>query len=188
MIMTSNLTPLKWPKIILALLIVVVLSTGCSFTPIRPAPDSIHTTPFVAPSIVPTQKPEKKTTAESDKKDEGCINNLHFLSDVTIPDGMIVNPGSTIDKRWSVENNGTCDWDKNYKLQLIEGDALGAQPEQNLFPARSGAQVEILIRFIAPNVEGRYLSSWKAVDPKGNVFGEAIYMEIIVGKGPSTSD
>jgi hypothetical protein len=26
-----------------------------------------------------------------------------------------------------VENNGTCDWDKNYKLQLIEGDALGAE-------------------------------------------------------------
>jgi hypothetical protein len=166
----------------------VVLSTGCSFTPNRPAPDSIHATPFVAPSIVPTPKPEKKTTSEAEEKAEGCINNLHFLSDVTIPDGMIVNPGSTIDKRWSVENNGTCDWDKNYKLHLIEGDALGAETEQNLFPARSGAQVEILIRFIAPNEEGRYLSSWKAVDPKGNAFGEAIYMEIIVGKGPSASD
>jgi len=188
MITTSGLKSNCWPKLFLVILMLVVLSTGCSFTPNRPAPDSIHATPFVAPSIVPTPKPEKKTTAEAEEKVEGCINNLHFLSDVTIPDGMIVNPGSTIDKRWSVENNGTCNWDKNYKLQLIEGDALGAETEQSLFPARSGAQVEILIRFIAPTDEGRYLSSWKAVDPKGNAFGEAIYMEIIVGKGPSTSD
>lgn len=188
MITTGDHKPYYWQKFIPLLLILVLLSTGCSFTPNRPAPDSINATPFVAPSIVPTPKPEKKTTAEAEEKAEGCINNLHFLSDVTIPDGMIVNPGSTIDKRWSVENNGTCDWDKNYKLQLIEGDALGAETEQNLFPARSGAQVEILIRFIAPNEEGRYLSSWKAVDPKGNAFGEAIYMEIIVGKDPSSSD
>lgn len=185
---TSDLKSNRFPKLMSAVLLLAVLLTGCSFTPNRPAPDSIQATPFVAPSIVPTPKPEKKTTAEAEGKAEGCINNLHFLSDVTIPDGMIVNPGSTIDKRWSVENNGTCDWDKKYKLQLIEGDALGAEAEQNLFPARSGAQVEILIRFIAPNEEGRYLSSWKAVDPNGNAFGEAIYMEIIVGKGPSSSD
>ena len=185
---TSDLKSNRLPKLMSAVLLLAVLLTGCSFTPNRPAPDSIQATPFVAPSIVPTPKPEKKTTAEAEGKAEGCINNLHFLSDVTIPDGMIVNPGSTIDKRWSVENNGTCDWDKKYTLQLIEGDALGAEAEQNLFPARSGAQVEILIRFIAPNEEGRYLSSWKAVDPNGNAFGEAIYMEIIVGKGPSSSD
>ncbi len=188
MITMINRKPNSWSKCILAILISAILLTGCSFTPNRPAPDSINATPFVAPSIVPTAKPEKKPTAEAEGEAEGCLNNLHFLSDVTIPDGMIVSPGSTIDKRWSVENNGTCDWDKNYKLQLIEGDALGAETEQSLFPARSGAQVEILIRFIAPSEEGRYLSSWKAVDPRGNAFGEAIYMEIIVGKGPSSSD
>ena len=41
-----------------------------------------------------------------------CSDWLTFVEDLTIPDGTSVIPGSVLDKRWQVENSGTCNWDR----------------------------------------------------------------------------
>src|SRR3990170_5174182 len=46
-----------------------------------------------------------------------CTPGLAFLDDLTIPDGSVVAPEERLDKRWQVENNGTCNWDSSYGLQ-----------------------------------------------------------------------
>jgi hypothetical protein len=109
-----------------------------------------------------------------------CVDNLHYLQDLTIPDGSQVTPGSTLDKQWLVENNGTCNWDHAYRLRLIAGPDMGAPVEQALYPARSGTQAVIRIQFAAPSEANTYRSAWQAYDPQGIPFGDPIFIEIVV--------
>ncbi len=109
-----------------------------------------------------------------------CTNILSYLEDLTIEDGTQVPPNSTIDKRWLVENTGSCNWDSRYRLRLVEGDALGAAADQALYPARAGTRVALRIVFTAPSEPGTYTTTWQAIAPDGTPFGDTFYMEIVV--------
>jgi hypothetical protein len=109
------------------------------------------------------------------------------LEDRTIPDGTRVSPGAELDKRWLVQNAGTCNWDNDYRLTLVAGTELGVPAEQALFPARSGTDVEIRIVFSAPDEPGAYRSAWQALNPEGKTFGDPIFIEIIVEENPATT-
>jgi hypothetical protein len=103
-----------------------------------------------------------------------------FLEDLTIPDGTQVAPGEPLDKRWRVQNGGTCNWDQTYGIQLIGGPELGAPNEQALYPARSGSEAVIRMLFTAPEEPGVYSSAWQAHDPNGNPFGDPFFIEVEV--------
>ena len=109
-----------------------------------------------------------------------CTDDLQFVSDVTIPDNTVVAPGSSLDKQWLVQNNGTCNWDARYRLRLVSGDPLGAAPEQALFPARTGIQATLRILFTSPQQDGEYFSEWQAFDANGVQFGESFVIKIVV--------
>lgn len=109
-----------------------------------------------------------------------CEPGLTFLEDLTFPDGTVVQPGDELDKRWLVENSGTCNWDRNYGLVLISGPGMGAPQDQALFPARSGTSAVIRIIFTAPEEPGVYRSAWQARDPGGKLFGDPFFIEIMV--------
>lgn len=111
-----------------------------------------------------------------------CFNGLRFLSDLTIPDGTLVEPGETLDKRWEVENSGTCNWDDRYRVGLIAGPGMGVPVQQTLVPALAGTQTMIRMVFIAPKEEGNYRSAWQAYDPDGNAFGDPFFIDVIVGE------
>lgn len=57
---------------------------------------------------------------------------------------------------------------------------MGTPPEKALIPARSGNQAEIRIIFTAPTEPGSYRSAWQAQDPQGDLFGDPIFIEIVV--------
>ena len=140
-------------------------------SPTLPAPTATDTPPPVLVTPIATAAP-------------ACTDNLTFLEDLTIPDGMLVSPGEALDKRWQVENSGTCNWDAGYRLELLSGPALGAASEQALYPARSGTEAVIRIQFAAPAEAGTYQSAWQAVSPGGNPFGDPIYIQIVVQSSP----
>jgi hypothetical protein len=132
-----------------------------------PAPTATATTEPSEPTPEPTATPN-------------CTNNLVYLADLTIEDGAVVGAGEALDKRWQVENTGTCAWDERYRLRLVEGEALGAPEEQALYPALSGAQVPLRLLLTAPTEPGVYRSAWQAADPQGELFGDPVYIEIVV--------
>lgn len=105
---------------------------------------------------------------------------LSFVDDLTVPDGISFFAGAVIDKQWLVQNSGTCNWDASYRLKWVGGSTLGAAEEQPLFPARAGTQAPLRIQFTAPVEPGSYESSWQAIDPDGNFFGDLIFMKIVV--------
>ncbi len=132
----------------------------------------------VEPTVTPTGSP--LGNASHPTVTPTCIDGLSYLKDLTIPDGTVVHPGDTLDKRWLVENSGTCNWDSRYRLKLVSGPNMGAKEEQALYPARGGTQLTIALQFLAPAEAGSFRSAWQAYNPQGEAFGDPFYIEVAV--------
>lgn len=147
------------------------LSTPTSLPPTL-AP--VAATPIVIPTdtFIPTLEPPTPLPP--------CTDDLSWLADLTYADDTLVLPAQSIDKQWVIQNTGTCDWDAGYKLRNINGETLGASAEIPLYPARAGAQVTLRIVFVAPSAAETYRSEWQAAGPDGTLFGDMIYIQVIV--------
>lgn len=160
-----------------------VFVQGCNaIRPIRPAPNP-DSTPFLAPTRAATALPSDVAADPGSLRPTPappCADALSFLADLTIPDGSEVAAGATMDKRWEVENTGSCNWMEGYTLRLIAGADLGANPQQALFPARSGTRATIRLIFQAPIEPGAYRSAWQAHSPAGEPFGDPIFIDFTV--------
>ena len=143
-------------------------------TPLPPTLAPAAPSPIIFPTDTPSPTLEPPTPLPP------CTDNLSWLADVTYPDDTTVQPGQSIDKQWSVQNSGTCDWDARYTLRNINGETLGAPAEIPLYPARAGAQVILRIVFLAPSAAGTYRSEWQAINPDGEAFGDSVYIQLIV--------
>jgi len=173
---------------LLASLLALFLLPACAptppSTPFIPPKASTPTQPLVqqgATPFIPTSTPQPEPTP-SPTATPPCTDDLAFVEDVTIPDGTTVSPGASIDKRWLVQNNGTCNWDSRYRLKFVGGLEMGAATEQALYPARGGTQATIRITFTAPSEPGEYTTAWQAIDPNGEPFGLPIFMKIQVSQ------
>jgi len=176
-------------RILPALLLSLILASACTpratQTPFIPPTAQV---PLIEPAfiITPTQAIVQVQntplptivipTATVNAAD--CINNLTYISDITVPDGTSVAYGASIDKQWLVQNSGTCSWNAEYRLRHVGGAVLGAPEELALYPARSGTQATLQITFTAPFTDGDYESAWQAFDPAGIAFGDLVYMRI----------
>ena len=187
----QDMKPRLLPSRHLLLLSILILAPACApfptptpFIPPTAPPQLIEPTFIIQPTQpvivvqdtpLPTQPPPTLTSTP-----DTCVNNLDYLSDLTIPDGTFVPYGATIDKQWLVQNIGTCHWNAGYSLRYVGGATLGSPQELALYPAKSSAQAVLQITFTAPFADGEYASTWQAFDSNGLPFGDPIYMNIIV--------
>lgn len=145
-------------------------------------PPAATATPLIL-SAPTASAAEPTLTAPAPSPAPPCTDSLKYVADLTIPDETLVLPGQSIEKQWRVENNGTCDWDSRYRMELMEGySALGAEYDVRLYPARSGTQGTISITFTAPFSPGLFQSAWRASNPDGVPFGDPVYIIIVVGQ------
>ncbi len=128
----------------------------------------------------PTLPAPTESVSEAPTSAAPCLNEARFLRDLTVPDGMQLLPGQTVVKKWSMKNAGTCDWNADYRLVFVSGDALGAPSEVALYPARSGVTATWEIPMVAPQTPGAYTGRWQARDPAGNLFGAVVFIKIEV--------
>jgi hypothetical protein len=168
-----------------AVLSLIITLTACApqSTPtyFLPPTQFIEITPTQVVIRVPTSTVTPASTAViPTPTPTPCTNGLTFVKDITIPDNTPFSSGQPVDKQWLVSNSGTCNWDSNYRLKLINGPAMGAATEQALYPARAGVQATLRIIFTAPSDTGTYTSTWQAVGPSGEAFGDTIYIQIVV--------
>ncbi len=180
------------PRIVSAFILILALAwtlpacTPVASTPTYFRPPSGFASPTTPPTDLapaaptPTFFPTDAPTPEPPTPIPPCTDGLTWLADLTFTDDTSVLPGQTIDKQWSIQNSGSCHWDALYKLRNINNETLGAAAEIPLFPARAGAQVTLRILFLAPSAAGTYRSEWQAVNPNGEVFGDTVYIQIVV--------
>ena len=109
-----------------------------------------------------------------------------FVTDVTIPDGSYIAPGSTFTKTWRIRNNGTTTWTTKYKLVFVSGTQMSNVSYVNLpYNVQPGQTVDISVQMTAPKDAGSYKSEWKLVNESGSQFGvgsncqTAVYAEIV---------
>ena len=174
-------------RLCLLLLGLCLLIAGCSLIEQQPSrggvyvpPTGVPQTPLVLPLPTATQTVAPAQMVAQPSPTPACTNDLRFLQDLTLPDGTVVAPGASLDKRWLVENSGTCNWTADYRLRLIAGSGFGAPREQALYPARAGVQAILRMQLVAPAQAGVHTSAWQAVDPQGNLFGKMVYIQIVV--------
>lgn len=168
-------------------LLVVSLATGLAAChaagPSSPTPGpigNVYRPPTAAESTTPAVPLASPTPDLRPTSTPQCTNVLSYLEDLSVPDGSSVQPGAQVDKRWRLENSGSCNWDEHYHLRLIAGPSLGVPSEQALYPARSGTQFTLQIIFTGPTEPGTYRSAWQAYDPQGQAFGDPFFVEIQV--------
>ena len=148
--------------------------------------------PTETPTLEPTStilvatETELPAATDNDVPDEGC-NVAGFLTDITIPDGEIIDPGTKFTKTWLLKNDGSCTWNTNYKLYYYSGDKMSGPDSQQMvyIPVPPGTSIEISVDLIAPEQAGTYKGYWALKDPEGNHFGissfkNPFYVEIIV--------
>jgi hypothetical protein len=150
-----------------------------------PLPTGLPTNTLIAGlTALPTNTPFSLTPVAPTQ--ETC-DNLHFLGDVTIPDGTQMNPGEVFDKTWEIQNTGPCAWNTNYYVTYGYGDVMGANvgDNYNFFNIFSkvvnvGDVVDVTITLKAPQASGSYFGAWRMANDKGYYFGTILTVVIKV--------
>jgi hypothetical protein len=99
-------------------------------------------------------------------------DRAQFITDVTIPDGTVLGPGTVFDKTWRLKNVGTCTWTTSYQLVFYSGTQMGG-PSALTFPqsVAPGQTVDLTVRLTAPNSAGSYRGYWMFKNANGALFG-----------------
>ncbi|VUZ85956.1 HEAT repeat protein [Candidatus Methylomirabilis lanthanidiphila] len=106
-------------------------------------------------------------------------NSATFVSDVTIPDGTVVNAGQRFTKTWRVKNSGSTSWN-GYSLTFSGGDKMGTSTSVAVPTTTPGAMVDISVPMIAPTEPGPHRGDWRMRAADGAPFGEDVFVLITV--------
>lgn len=107
-----------------------------------------------------------------------CDNSL-FVSDVTIPDYMVMAPGQSFTKTWSIKNAGTCNWTTSYKVVFLSGTAMGGVTT-GIAAVPSGRAEHVSVNLVAPITKGTHTGYWILQNANGQSFGASFYVTIVV--------
>lgn len=142
---------------------------GATRTPLITNTPEFTSTPLVIATKVPTA--------------QASCDNMQFMSDVTIPDGSQVAPGSKFVKTWRIRNNGQCAWSTNYRL--IFGWSSDSWTEIRTSPPAAvkltkevvaGGEYEVTVALTAPSRSGSYQAAFRLQNDKGYNFGTILYI------------
>jgi hypothetical protein len=101
-----------------------------------------------------------------------ACNWAAFVSDVTVPDDTVMQPGQQFTKTWRLQNIGSCTWDSSYSVVFAGGDNLGAPAQQSIgATVAPGNTVDISLAMTAPQSTGSYTSYYKLRSGSGVIFG-----------------
>ena len=157
------------------LLLAGLALVGCGSRPL------VEPTAYSAPAVtVAASQTQPAVATIAPAPTDVCVNGASFIEDLTVPDGTSVSPGERLDKRWAVQNSGSCDWGSGYRLVQVDSGSLEGRDESALYPARAGENAVWQVELVAPQEPGEYLASWQARAPNGEFFGEQVFVLIEV--------
>jgi hypothetical protein len=104
-------------------------------------------------------------------------NQAYFIADANYPDGSKVAPGESFTKKWTLGNDGTCNWTTDYQVIYVSGNEnydsdltgeVDANVSQLVVP---GGTTTVGINLKAPKKEGSYTYYFKLQAADGTKFG-----------------
>ena len=117
------------------------------------------------------------------------LDKATFVADVTIPDKTVLAAKTEFVKTWKLQNSGTSTWTTGYRLVFVSGERMSKVEFVNLpLDVPPGAQIDISVPMVAPDKDGTYKGFWQMRNPVGTLFGEQVYVEIVVGTVSPTGE
>jgi hypothetical protein len=193
----------KFPAVLVGMLVVEAMLAGCNLPFLRQNTAAVQTSaaltveaaltsaapaatatftaaPFptlpLATTTVPSATSAPMVTATSD------CDAASFITDVTYPDGTLVDAGSAFTKTWRFKNIGTCSWTTSYAVVFKSGDAMGGPAVQALTGnVNPGQTVDVSVDLTAPAGSGTYTGNWSLRNAAGVTFYTGFYVQIKVG-------
>jgi len=123
---------------------------------------------------VPTNNPFESTPTQI------TCDDAIWVADVTVPDGTEMTPGQDFVKTWKIRNIGSCTWGTGYSAIFAYGEKMSGVAEPMTGAIAPGEEVEISVRFKAPDNAGEYSTYWRMANASSVPFGENIFMLIVV--------
>ena len=109
-----------------------------------------------------------------------CRDDSDFVTDVTIPDGTRLAPGTVFNKTWTLRNSGDCPWDEGYRFTYLSGERMSGPRSIPVPVVQPGREVDLTVTLIAAGGSGVYRGVWQLFTPAGRPFGARPYVEIEV--------
>jgi hypothetical protein len=166
------------------------IQTASTVTPLLPAGTPVgspSTTDFPQLNFTPPDTSTPDAISPVPISTANPCNDSAYVSDVTIPDGTIMAPGTSYVKTWAFQNTGSCIWDTNYQLVFVSGDLMGGVFTNLTESVAPSKQIQVSVSLIAPETEGTYTGYWRLADDQGNGFGGVVFVKIVVSNDASTS-
>ena len=141
-------------------------------TPTSGTADSVIESPQATPEIPLESSPTPITCDDADF-DTGTV-------DVTVPDGTEMTPGQDFVKTWKIKNTGTCTWGSGYSVIFAYGEKMSGVAEPLTTAVVPNEEIEVSVRFKAPQAVGQYSSTWRMANANDDPFGKQFYVLIVV--------
>jgi hypothetical protein len=155
-------------------------------TPSPTATVFVTTTPFALPTIIPATVTSQKVVSYSSASTANGCNDADYVSDVTVTDGTVLAPGEAFTKTWEFQNAGTCAWNEEYQIMFVSGTDMDGDTTEIDQDVEAGDTGDISVSLVAPGSEGSYTGYWRLADEDGNLFGQSVYVLIVVSEDTST--
>jgi hypothetical protein len=202
--------PLK--RLILIVLVLFILSLACS-APTGQQNDNADTSnqnnnsddnntaddqfnepdqPETPTDTSPPPKPPDPTPTFTEPPAPECEPDSEFVTDVNIPDGTLIAPGTSFTKTWTIENDGTCTWNSEYTWDQIDRSgnkllaSVAAMPIPSVVAPGGRLDITVTLTLSATATIGeRYDAFFQMRSPDGDLFGTHPYARIyaVVGTG-----
>ena len=169
--------------LILVTLALIAASLACGRqTTLTPQITVATPTLASAAEVQPTAPPEPTLPPEptSTPVPGGCADGMHFVADVTVPDGTRFGPNEHFIKTWRVRNSGSCDW-AGYRILFDSGEPLGTL-DQPILDTTAGQEMEISVEMTSPGGPGNYTGRWRIQSPAGANLGTLSCVIVVEGE------
>ncbi len=195
----------KFPTVLVAMLVVAALLASCNLPFLRQNTAGVQTSaaltvqaaltsaapvatatftaaPF--PTLPPASATMPSATSAPAVTATSNCDAADFITDVTYPDGTLVDAGSAFTKTWRFKNIGTCSWTTSYALVFKSGDAMGGPAVQALTGnVNPGQTADVSVDLTAPAGSGTYTGNWSLRNAAGVSFFTGFYVQVKVGGG-----
>ena len=149
-----------------------------------PTPIALASPTFIAST--PTPQSVSSYSSSSYSMAYGCYNAT-YVSDVTIPDGTVLAPGEEFVKTWKFQNTGSCDWTENFWIMYSNGEDMDGEDTEIGEEVTAGDTASVSVSLVAPDDEGTYTGYWQLSTEVGTIFGQRVYVLIVVSDDAATS-
>ncbi len=138
---------------------------------VRPGVTTTPTSTATATATATGTPPTATATPTGTVPPSAC-DKAQFVTDVTVRDGTVMNPGQAFRKTWRIKNVGTCAWTTSYQIVYYSGERMNG-PMSAAFPANVpvGATYDFSLDLTAPTTPGSNRGYWMFKNANGALFG-----------------